>query len=108
MVDYGLRDLGYEYIILDDCWSNTERSPNGSLVANATKFPNGMGYVADQIHSKGMKFGMYSSAGMYTCAQYRKYKKSLFGLFEYLMLPCSCFSWPRVAGCGNICKLGCW
>lgn len=70
MVDFGLRDLGYRYVILDDCWSNMERSDNGSLVANSTKFPNGIKAVADQLHDMGLLFGMYSSAGMYTCAQY--------------------------------------
>ncbi|KAI4190362.1 MAG: hypothetical protein LQ348_003670 [Seirophora lacunosa] len=70
MVDFGLRDLGYNYVILDDCWSNMQRSDDGSLVANATKFPDGIKAVADEIHSMGLLFGMYSSAGMYTCAQY--------------------------------------
>jgi len=69
MVDYGLRDLGYKYVILDDCWS-TGRSVNGTLLPNMTKFPNGMKYVGDQLHSMGLKFGMYSSAGVKTCAQY--------------------------------------
>ena len=73
LVDYGLRDLGYNYVVLDDCWANMERSDNGSLVANATKFPDGMRYVSDQLHSMGLMFGMYSSAGYYTCAQYREY-----------------------------------
>lgn len=70
MVDYGFRDLGYKYVILDDCWQNMQRSPNGSLVANSTKFPDGIKAVSDQIHDMGLMFGMYSSAGMYTCAQY--------------------------------------
>ncbi|KAL8897764.1 MAG: hypothetical protein Q9207_007038 [Kuettlingeria erythrocarpa] len=70
MVDFGFRDLGYNYVILDDCWSEPERSDNGSLVANSTKFPDGMKAVADKIHSMGLLFGMYSSAGLYTCAQY--------------------------------------
>ncbi len=60
---------GYYYVILDDCWSNG-RTANGTLQPNATKFPNGMPYVADQLHSMGLGFGMYSSAGKYTCAQY--------------------------------------
>ena len=64
-----LRDLGYRYIVLDDCWSNG-RTSNGTLAANTTKFPNGMKYVGDQLHSMGLMFGMYSSAGTYTCAQY--------------------------------------
>ncbi|KAL8947955.1 MAG: hypothetical protein Q9222_005814 [Ikaeria aurantiellina] len=70
MVDYGLRDLGYKYVILDDCWSEPQRSENGSLVANSTKFPDGIKAVSDQIHDLGLLFGMYSSAGEYTCAQY--------------------------------------
>ncbi|KAL8752604.1 MAG: hypothetical protein Q9184_005672 [Pyrenodesmia sp. 2 TL-2023] len=69
MVDFGLRDLGYNYVILDDCWSEPERR-NGTLVANSTKFPDGIRAVADEIHSMGLLFGMYSSAGLYTCAQY--------------------------------------
>lgn len=69
IVDYGLRDLGYYYVILDDCWS-AGRSSNGTLQPNSTKFPNGMRHVADQLHGMGLGFGMYSSAGLYTCAQY--------------------------------------
>ena len=86
IVDYGLRDLGYillcmallttvkrdyryYYIVLDDCWS-VGRTSNGTLQPNMTKFPNGIAYVADQLHDMGLGFGMYSSAGLYTCAQY--------------------------------------
>ena len=61
MVDYGLRDAGYHYVVLDDCWS-AGRSENGTLQWNSTKFPNGMAYVADQLHGMGLKFGMYSDA----------------------------------------------
>lgn len=69
IVEYGLKDLGYEYVILDDCWSNG-RDGNGTLVPDYDKFPNGMAAVADDIHDLGLKFGMYSSAGVYTCGQY--------------------------------------
>ncbi|KAF2762431.1 alpha-galactosidase [Pseudovirgaria hyperparasitica] len=69
MVDYGLRDLGYDHIILDDCWS-VGRNETGYLVSNDKKFPNGMKYVVDTIHSMGMKFGIYSSAGTFTCGKY--------------------------------------
>ncbi|KAL8997393.1 MAG: hypothetical protein Q9169_003324 [Polycauliona sp. 2 TL-2023] len=52
-------------------WISTmQRSPNGSLVANSTKFPDGIKAMSDKIHNMGLMFGMYSSAGMYTCAQY--------------------------------------
>ena len=60
--DWGLRDLGYNYVILDDCWA-TSRGSNGSIMPNMTRFPNGMAAVADAMHSMGLKYGMYSSAG---------------------------------------------
>lgn len=69
MVTLGLRDSGYYYVILDDCWSDG-RYENGSLKPDFTKFPNGMAAVADKMHSLDLGFGMYSSAGTYTCAQY--------------------------------------
>ena len=69
MVEKGYRDAGYEYVIIDDCWSLKKRI-NGKLVADPELFPNGMKYLADYIHSKGMKFGMYSCAGVHTCAGY--------------------------------------
>ncbi|CAI4563207.1 AMM_1a_G0030900.mRNA.1.CDS.1 [Saccharomyces cerevisiae] len=67
--DLGLKDMGYEYIILDDCWSSG-RDSDGFLVADEQKFPNGMGHVADHLHNNSFLFGMYSSAGEYTCAGY--------------------------------------
>lgn len=69
-VELGLKDVGYEYIVIDDCWSKMERDENGRLVADPEKFPHGMKYLADYIHSKGLKFGMYSCAGTKTCAGY--------------------------------------
>lgn len=69
IVGLGLRDLGYEYVILDDCWSSGRES-NGSLKVNCTRFPNGMRHVSDRVHSLGLKYGMYSSAGTETCAGY--------------------------------------
>ena len=69
IVDDGYRDLGYEYVIIDDCWSLRERV-DGKLVADPALFPNGMKALADYIHSKGLKFGMYSCAGTKTCAGY--------------------------------------
>ncbi|KAH7912903.1 glycoside hydrolase family 27 protein [Hygrophoropsis aurantiaca] len=69
IVNYGLRDVGYEYVILDDCWSNG-RSANGSLVPDYSKFPEGMTAVADNMHDLGLRFGMYSSAGSMTCGGY--------------------------------------
>lgn len=67
-VKLGLRDAGYEYIVIDDCWSEKQRDENGKLVPDHKKFPNGMKAVADYVHSKGLKFGIYSCAGTHTCA----------------------------------------
>ena len=70
MAEKGYRDAGYEYLIIDDCWSLKERDSFGNLVPDPEKFPNGMKTVADYVHSKGLKFGMYSCAGILTCAGY--------------------------------------
>lgn len=70
MVETGLLDAGYNYIVIDDCWSLHERDENGRIIPDPVKFPHGMKYVADYVHSKGLKFGMYSCAGYHTCAGY--------------------------------------
>jgi len=70
MVREGLLDAGYEYVVIDDIWALKERDKNGRLVPDPEKFPHGMKYLSDYIHSKGLKFGMYSSAGYQTCAGY--------------------------------------
>lgn len=67
----GLREVGYEYIVIDDCWS--ERMRDGvthKMVPHHEKFPNGIAAVADYVHKKGFKFGIYSCAGVRTCADY--------------------------------------
>ncbi|GBP32619.1 Alpha-galactosidase A [Eumeta japonica] len=66
----GYQEAGYEYIIIDDCWSEKERSNLGTLVPDHKRFPRGMKYIADYIHSKGLKFGLYTSAGQKTCMGY--------------------------------------
>ena len=70
MVENGLLECGYEYLVIDDCWSLRERDKNGRLVADPEKFPHGMKAVAEYVHQKGLKFGMYSCAGNLTCAGY--------------------------------------
>ncbi len=70
MVSSGLKDAGYEYLVIDDCWSLKERDAEGRLQADPEKFPSGMKAVADYVHSKGLKFGMYSCCGTLTCGQY--------------------------------------
>ncbi|TCM99694.1 alpha-galactosidase [Paenibacillus sp. BK033] len=66
----GYKAAGYEYIVIDDCWSLKQRDQQGNLVADPAKFPSGMKALADYIHSKGLKFGMYSCVGTHTCAGY--------------------------------------
>ncbi len=70
LVDQGLHEAGYEYIIIDDCWQLKERDAEGNLVADPEKFPHGMKYVADYIHGRGLKFGIYSCCGTRTCGDY--------------------------------------
>lgn len=70
MVDNGFRDAGYEYVVIDDCWSKLQRNKQGRIEADDNKFPNGMKVIGDYLHSKNLKFGMYSCAGTKTCAGY--------------------------------------
>lgn len=71
MVALGLKDAGYEYLVIDDCWSKRERDPEtGKIVPDPVKFPYGMKALSDYVHEKGLKFGMYSCAGVRTCADY--------------------------------------
>jgi len=79
MNDSGLLDAGYEYFCLDgmcccrnetdigDCWMARERSKTGDLVPDLHRFPSGMKALGEKIHSMGMKFGIYESAGVITC-----------------------------------------
>ncbi|WBW71122.1 alpha-galactosidase, melibiase [Schizosaccharomyces osmophilus] len=71
MKETGLLELGYNHIIMDDCWSKRQRDPEtGKIVPDPEKFPNGLEDMIEKIHNMGFKFGMYSSAGKYTCAGY--------------------------------------
>ncbi|XWS50923.1 hypothetical protein CRYUN_Cryun12cG0132200 [Craigia yunnanensis] len=69
MVSRGLAKVGYEYINLDDCWGAPNRDSEGNLVPRASKFPSGMKALAYYLHSKGLKFGIYSDAGTRTCSR---------------------------------------
>lgn len=66
MVSSGMRDAGYEYINVDDCWQ-VARDESGQIVVDSLKFPSGIKHLADYVHSKGLKFGIYSDAGTHTC-----------------------------------------
>jgi alpha-galactosidase len=66
-VSRGLKDAGYQYVNIDDCWALPQRNAQGNLVPDPARFPNGIKALADYIHSKGLKFGLYTSAGTKTC-----------------------------------------
>ncbi|QFU93794.1 NPCBM/NEW2 domain-containing protein [Amycolatopsis sp. YIM 10] len=69
-VSKGLKDVGYEYVNVDDCWAAAERDPvTGRYLPHPVKFPSGIKALADYVHGKGLKFGIYTSAGVRTCAK---------------------------------------
>jgi alpha-galactosidase len=67
MAASGMQQAGYQYIVIDDCWQ-TGRDSAGNIITDPVKFPNGIKALADYIHSKGLKFGIYTCAGTKTCA----------------------------------------
>jgi alpha-galactosidase len=66
MVASGMKDAGYTYVNIDDCWHG-ERDTRGFITPNKEQFPSGMKALADYVHSKGLKLGIYSDAGWKTC-----------------------------------------
>jgi alpha-galactosidase len=70
MVSSGMAAAGYQYVNLDDCWSARTRDPDGTLQPDPAKFPNGIKALADYVHSRGLRMGIYSSAGTTTCSGY--------------------------------------
>ena len=66
MVASGMRDAGYRYVVIDDCWQ-VARDPQGRLVADSARFPDGIKALADYVHAQGLKFGIYTDAGRKTC-----------------------------------------
>ncbi|MBR5312888.1 MAG: glycoside hydrolase family 27 protein [Clostridia bacterium] len=85
IIEKGLKDVGYEYVVIDDCWSLRKRNAEGKMVADPEKFPSGMKALAEYVHSKGLKFGMYSCAGTRTCAGYP-------GSFDYEFVDAKTFA----------------
>jgi alpha-galactosidase len=67
MVSSGMRDVGYLYVNIDDCWHG-ERDEDGFIQPDPERFQSGMKALADYVHSKGLKLGIYSDAGWKTCA----------------------------------------
>ncbi|GAB2553223.1 glycoside hydrolase family 27 protein [Nocardia heshunensis] len=70
MVASGMRAAGYQYVILDDCWFDPQRDSTGRLHADPTRFPDGMAALAEYMHTRGLKFGLYESPNTMTCTQY--------------------------------------
>ncbi len=78
MASNGMRDAGYQYVVIDDCWQIARDSVTGRIVPDPQRFPSGMRALADYIHAKGLKFGLYTDAGRRTCegrpGSYRSYE----------------------------------
>eukprot|EP00884_Botryococcus_braunii_P016368 jgi/Botrbrau1/3414/Bobra.0337s0047.1 len=70
MVTTGLVEAGYKYFIIDDGWAENQRTPGKPIQYNSTKFPSGMKGMADFLKTKGMKLGVYTSAGSKSCTGY--------------------------------------
>ena len=66
MVSTGMKDAGYQYLVIDDCWQ-VKRDADGTIVADPERFPSGIKALGDYVHSKGLLFGIYSDAGSKTC-----------------------------------------
>ena len=104
IVDLGFKDLGYNYVVMDDCWS-AGRNSSGYLVPDSQKFPNGIADVADKIHGLGLKIGIYSSAGTMTCAHYAGslgYEEKDAAVWASWGV-CFCFHSPVSTLCPKIC-----
>ncbi|GAB7039027.1 ricin-type beta-trefoil lectin domain protein [Catenuloplanes niger JCM 9533] len=70
IVSSGMRDLGYRYVVVDDCWMSPNRDANGNLQAEPSRFPSGMKALGDYLHARDLKFGIYQAPLDQTCAQY--------------------------------------
>jgi alpha-galactosidase len=67
LVNTGLASLGYVYVNIDDCWQIGRDPKTGVLQVDPLKFPHGMKYIGDEIHKRGLKLGLYTDRGKYTC-----------------------------------------
>ena len=66
----GLKDAGYNYVNIDDCWQSSSRDENGKLLADVISFPSGIKKLSEYVNSLGLKLGIYSSNGTLTCEDY--------------------------------------
>ncbi|XP_006027700.1 alpha-N-acetylgalactosaminidase isoform X2 [Alligator sinensis] len=70
LADDGWKELGYVYVNIDDCWMAKQRDASGQLVPDPERFPRGIKALADYVHSRGLKMGIYGDLGTYTCGGY--------------------------------------
>lgn len=70
MAKEGYKEAGYQYVSIDDCWLENTRDKDGRLVSDKKRFPHGIRALADFVHSKGLKLGIYEDFGTKTCAGY--------------------------------------
>ncbi|XP_043535921.1 alpha-N-acetylgalactosaminidase isoform X1 [Chiloscyllium plagiosum] len=70
LAEDGWKELGYQYVNIDDCWAAKERDSEGRLVADPIRFPSGIKALAEYVHAKGLKLGIYGDLGTYTCGGY--------------------------------------
>lgn len=74
LVASGMRDAGYRYVVVDDCWQAHRRDPDGRLRAHPQRFPSGMAALGEELHRRGLSYGLYLAPGRRTCAEiYDKY-----------------------------------
>eukprot|EP00041_Stephanoeca_diplocostata_P026738 m.726626 g.726626 ORF g.726626 m.726626 type:complete len:462 (-) comp23029_c0_seq34:386-1771(-) len=94
VVTSGLREAGYEYVHIDDCWVGSRNKSTSVLQPDYDRFPNGMKYVADHIHSLGLKFGIYSSVGLHPCThgQYPRENESVPGSWGFYEMDAKTFA----------------
>jgi alpha-galactosidase len=79
MVSQGMVQMGYRWMLLDDCWSDSDRDANGELQPSPKLFPSGMKALADYLHERGMYLGLYSCVGTETC---KKNRPGSYGHYE--------------------------
>jgi alpha-galactosidase len=68
LVASGMKDAGYNYVVIDDCWHGA-RDAHGDIQPDPQRFPAGIKALADYVHARGLRFGIYSDAGARTCAE---------------------------------------
>lgn len=79
MISEGYRDAGYVYVNIDDCWMSMDRDITGRLQADSERFPSGIKHLADYMHTRGLKLGIYGDVGTKTCAGYPGSMGHLYG-----------------------------